>query len=175
MARCKISSPNYSFTNYISSNARALGNVEHSFLSSFLGPLWPRVVAPDRVLSMSQIELICVLMLNWIAWHRIVLICKLRTYAKLNCLKWNCFCMLNWIVWNRTVFYIETVLTLNWIVWNKTVLTFNCVGIKTILRLIWIVWIRTVWFNWILWNRNVFQNGIVYLLCYTNISILALS
>ena len=28
------------------------------------GPLWPGVVAPDRVLSLSQIELNCVLMLN---------------------------------------------------------------------------------------------------------------
>ena len=27
-------------------------------------PLWPGVVAPDRVLSMGQIELNCVLMLN---------------------------------------------------------------------------------------------------------------
>ena len=41
------------------------------------GPLWPRVVAPDRVLSMGQIELNC-------------------NYAKLNCLKstiytFNCF------------------------------------------------------------------------------------
>ena len=26
-------------------------------LPSFPGPLWPAVVAPDRVLSMSQIEL----------------------------------------------------------------------------------------------------------------------
>ena len=33
-------------------------------LSLIPGPLWPRVVAPDRVLSMSQIELNCALMLN---------------------------------------------------------------------------------------------------------------
>ena len=31
------------------------------------GPLWPRVVTPDRVLTMGQIELNCVLILNWIA------------------------------------------------------------------------------------------------------------
>ena len=37
------------------------------------GSLWPRLVAPDRVLSMSQIELNCVLMLNWIVWNRTVL------------------------------------------------------------------------------------------------------
>ena len=71
-------------------------------LPSLSGPLWLGVVSPDRVLSMGQIELNCVLMLNWIAWNRNVLIFKLRTYAKLNCLKWNCFCMLNWIVWNRS-------------------------------------------------------------------------
>ena len=36
------------------------------------GPLWPRVVTPNRVLSMGQIELNC-------------------TYAKLNYLKYDCF------------------------------------------------------------------------------------
>ena len=35
------------------------------------GSLWPRVVAPNRVLSMSQIELNCILMLTWIIWNRI--------------------------------------------------------------------------------------------------------
>ena len=80
------------------------------------GSLWLRVVALDRVLSMGQIELNHILMLNWIAWNRTVLIFKKHTYAKLHCLKWNCFWMLNWIVQNRTVFDIETVLTLNWII-----------------------------------------------------------
>ena len=56
-------------------------------LPSLSGLLWPGVVAPDRVLSMDQIEQKCVLMLNWITWNRTVLIFKLRTYAKLNCLK----------------------------------------------------------------------------------------
>ena len=91
-------------------------------LSSLPGPLWVGVVASDRVLSMGQIELNCV---NWIVWNRTILICKLCTYAKLNCLKWNCFCMQNWIVWKTTVFDIETVLTLNWIIFNRNVLTFN--------------------------------------------------
>ena len=35
-------------------------------LPSVPDPLWPGVVAPDRVLSMGQIELNCVLMLNQI-------------------------------------------------------------------------------------------------------------
>ena len=33
-------------------------------LPSLLSPLWPGVVAPNKVLSMGQIELICALMLN---------------------------------------------------------------------------------------------------------------
>ena len=33
-------------------------------LPSLPGPLWPRVVAPDRALSVGQIELNCILMLN---------------------------------------------------------------------------------------------------------------
>ena len=41
-------------------------------LPSFPGPLWSRVVAPDRVLFMGQIEQKCILMLNWIAWNRTV-------------------------------------------------------------------------------------------------------
>ena len=36
-------------------------------------PHWPGVMAPDRVQSMAQIELNCILMLNWIGWNRIVL------------------------------------------------------------------------------------------------------
>ena len=33
-------------------------------LPSLPGPLWPGVVAPDRVLSMGQIELNCVLIVQ---------------------------------------------------------------------------------------------------------------
>ena len=62
----------------------------------------------------------CVLMLNWIAWNRTVMTFKLRTYAKLNCLKWNCFCMLNWIVWKRIV------LTFNCLNKNYTYSKLNC-------------------------------------------------
>ena len=36
-------------------------------LPSLPGPLWPGVIAPDRSLSMDQIEPNCVLMLNCIA------------------------------------------------------------------------------------------------------------
>ena len=45
-------------------------------LPSVPGPLWPRVVVPDMVLSMVQIELNCVLMLNWIVWNRTVYMYK---------------------------------------------------------------------------------------------------
>ena len=33
------------------------------------GPLWSRMVAPDRILYMGQIERNCVLMPNWIVWN----------------------------------------------------------------------------------------------------------
>ena len=44
--------------------------------------LWPRVVALDRVLSMGQIKLNCILMLNWIVRNRTVLTfnCKQKLY-----------------------------------------------------------------------------------------------
>ena len=51
-------------------------------LSLFPGQIWLGVVAPDRVLSMGQIKVNCVLMLNGT-----VLIFKLCTYARPNCLK----------------------------------------------------------------------------------------
>ena len=44
-------------------------------LPSLPGQLWPRVVVPDGVLSMGQIELNCVLMINWIVWIRTVFVC----------------------------------------------------------------------------------------------------
>ena len=58
-------------------------------LPSLLGPLWPWVVASKTVLSMCQIELNYVLMLNWIAWNRTIL----NSVFHLNCLL-----MLNWMV-----------------------------------------------------------------------------
>ena len=56
-------------------------------LPSLPAPVWPGVVAPERILSMGQIELNCVLMLNLITWNRTFLTCKQHTYGKLNCLK----------------------------------------------------------------------------------------
>ena len=41
-------------------------------LPSLPGPLWPVVVAPDRALSMGQIELNCVLMQNRIVRNRTI-------------------------------------------------------------------------------------------------------
>ena len=56
-----------------SSNAGAFGMQNTSTLPSLPCQLWPRVAALDRVLSVGQIELNCVLMLNWIVWNRTVL------------------------------------------------------------------------------------------------------
>ena len=57
-------------------------------------PLCPGVVAPDRVLSMDQIVLNCVLMLNWI---------EIQLFWYLNCIF-----ILNWIVWNGIGFECQT-------------------------------------------------------------------
>ena len=104
---------------------------KYPLLPSLPGLLEPGVVAPDRALSMDQIERNCVLMLNWITWNRIVLIFKLRIYAQLNCLKRNYF----WH-WNCTNVKLNCS--------NRTVLTFNCVWTKTIL-IQKPNWIITVW------------------------------
>ena len=52
-------------------------------LPSLPGSLWPAVVARDRVLSMGQIELNWVLMLNWIVWNRTVLTFNCEVNKKL--------------------------------------------------------------------------------------------
>ena len=44
-----------------------LGMLSTSSLILLSGSLWPRVVAPNRVISIGQIDLNCVLMLNLIA------------------------------------------------------------------------------------------------------------
>ena len=42
------------------------------------GPLWPRVVVPDKILSVGLIELNCILMQNWIIWNRTIHLYKNR-------------------------------------------------------------------------------------------------
>ena len=101
-----------------------------SSLPSHPAPLlWLGVVVLDRVLSMTQMKLNCVLMQNWIAWNRTVWTFKistsfkLHTYAKLNCLKvelfWhlNFILMLNRIARNRTalIFELPTYAKLNFL------------------------------------------------------------
>ena len=67
-------------------------------LLSIPGPLWPSVVAPNKVLSMSQTETVWhlnyVLMLSWIVRN--------RTDFTFNCVSTkNYVLMLNWIAWNK--------------------------------------------------------------------------
>ena len=68
-------------------------------LPSLPGPLRPGVAALDRVISIGQTELNCVLMLNWITWNRTVLTLKLL--------------MLNLIVWNRTDYLYKNWFSIN--------------------------------------------------------------
>ena len=53
-------------------------------LPSLPGPIWAEMVAPERVVSMGQIKLNSVLILNWIAWNRTVSylnVCKQKIYS----------------------------------------------------------------------------------------------
>ena len=59
-----------------------------SSLLSVPGPLWSAMVAPDRVLSMGQIELNSVLRLNWIIWNRTIYMYKHG--FSINNLQWLC-------------------------------------------------------------------------------------
>ena len=64
-------------------------------LPLLLGSFWPRVGAPDRALSMGQIEVNRVITLNWIVWNRTV-------FTFNNVQTKNCT-YADWIDWNRTV------------------------------------------------------------------------
>ena len=66
------------------------------------GPFWPGVVVPDRVLSMNQIQIKCVLMLNWIVWNRTVF--DIETELMLYWILWIRNVWLNRIAGNRNVF-----------------------------------------------------------------------
>ena len=113
-------------------------------LRSLPDPLWPGVIAPHWVLSMGQIELNCLLMLNLIAWNRTVF--DIEALLRLN-----------WVVWNRTVLtfncvLIKNIFILNWIVWIRTVWLNR------------IAWNRNIFWqlnyvlmlNWIIWNRTYY-------------------
>ena len=123
-------------------------------LPSLPGPLWPRVVAPDRVLFMDENRT------------------KLCIYAKLNCLKSNCFCMLNWIVWNRTVYIYKNrfgINNLQWLMCHKTKPNqTNQILIICLHTVKWIyIWFVSKWFvgNFIFkWVRTNFFATLVLLL-----------
>ena len=85
-------------------------------LSSLPGPLWSGVVAPDRVLSIGQIEVNCVLMLSWTAWNRTVLDIE-PVYLELLC-KQKTILILNRIVWNRTVYMYKNGFDINNLQWS---------------------------------------------------------
>ena len=46
-------------------------------LQLFSGPLWPEVVAPDRVLAMGEIGINCVLMINYIVYKELFIFIKI--------------------------------------------------------------------------------------------------
>ena len=80
-----------------SSNAGALGNAGYPFIATLPGPLWLGVVAPDRVLSMGQIEqTVCKLVTDvklWLlysnTWNHLT-VCKKRAQAHLRMLSTKC-------------------------------------------------------------------------------------
>ena len=60
------------------------------------------MVAPDRVLSMGQKELNCILMQNWIVWNGTVF--DIETVFRLNWIVWFRTVWLNLIAWDGNVF-----------------------------------------------------------------------
>ena len=68
------------------SDAGVIGNAKYPFIAITPIPLLPGLVALERVLSMGQTELNCVLMLNWTVWNRTILGVKMK--LALNNLQW---------------------------------------------------------------------------------------
>ena len=68
-----LSFPQITLNNNVASVMLELWRMQSTpSLPSFLGPFCSGLVAPNRVQSMGQKELNCVLMLNWIVWKRTV-------------------------------------------------------------------------------------------------------
>ena len=72
---------------------------------SLPGPFWLGVVEPDKVLSISQIELNCVLMLNWIVWNRTVFGIETAYLCKTEMLEIELFWHLTELFWHLTVYW----------------------------------------------------------------------
>ena len=121
-------------------------------LPSFLGPLWPGgVVAPGWVLSIYQIELNCVLMLNWIVWNRTAFDIETEYWCLIELLEIELFWHLNFVLILTESLEIDT------FSYSNCVLRLNCVlcfrelleielfwHLNYVLILNWIVWTRTV-------------------------------
>ena len=94
--------PNQDLWSSDSSIAGELGKGSTPVLSSLPGLLLLGVVAPDRDLSMGQIELNWVLMLNRISWNGTVIVCLTELFKIEMFWHLTFNIILNWIVWIRT-------------------------------------------------------------------------
>ena len=84
--------PSISVLDMILNNLELWGMWSIPLLLSLQGPLWPGAVASDRDLFMSQIELNCVLMLNWIVWNRTVYMFKMDSALNIQ----------QWLIYHKT-------------------------------------------------------------------------
>ena len=68
-----------------------------TLLLSLPDPHWPEVVAPDRILSIGQRELNCILCETELF--------EIKLFWHLTMSKPKTIFILNWIVWNKTVYW----------------------------------------------------------------------
>ena len=135
--------------------------------------LWPGVVAPNRVLSMGQIELNCTLTLNWVVWNRTVLIYHhhhVVLLVRISLILSRHF-FLSFIASDRSsgLHPVSSHSYSMYVRAGRPAFARPYVGVhrstslmssslETILLLKWFVSIRTLWLNWIAWNRIFFDN-----------------
>ena len=126
-------------------------------LPSLPGSRWSGVVASDRVLSMGQIKLNSVLMLNWIVWNRNIFVCVTELFEieqfltlKLYLRKTELFEIERF--WQLTFCKKKTILISNYFFLKKTVwVNSNAWYGNVFLQLNCVVML-----NWMVWNRTVY-------------------
>ena len=158
-------------------------------LPSIPGTLWSRVVAPDRVLSMGQIELNCVLMLNWITWNKTVFTfnsvycpvgrgCRIHRLHLCRVVRPSNECprydnkqsdgevpvmLVLWGMWSNSS--LPSLPGPLWpgVVASDWVLTMGQIEAKCVFILKWIVWNRTVLIFNCVWKNILILNWIVWI------------
>ena len=131
-------------------------------MPSLLGPLWPGVITPERVLSIGQIEQNCILLLNWIVWNgtvffgiEAVYLCSAGLFERELFLTLK-LCvnkktiLINWIVWNFLLKWLNSTLNAQkGLIHRQTKQPTNSISLHTV------KWLMSSIFNESVWHKSL--------------------